>query len=309
MDVAAIVPCVPALRDGARRLAALQRADRDHVDSRQRARDRPCWSKQFTCRRCVANIISVVVLGALNFVGADTLVFRAAAAALMLGVVARTRSRRTRRSCSPKRSRGFAKYVAAVEARRDKAIAGNEPFLDFERHSAAEQARIMATLQARRGVSWSAPRWRATHRSNEIPVDGGLINHWRGTVFVPNVKLDHAAEGAAGAAKRQAQTGRRALVARRVAGRRFAESVPAAAADEVRDGGLRHRVRRRLPASGARPRAEQQHLDEGRRDRECRHAARARAAGRQRLTATCGGSIPTGATSRSTAACWWRSSR
>ena len=24
----------------------------------------------------------------------------------------------------------------------------------------------------------------------EIPIDGGLINHWRGTVFVPNVKLD-----------------------------------------------------------------------------------------------------------------------
>ena len=30
----------------------------------------------------------------------------------------------------------------------------------------------------------------ATGSSNEISVDGGLINHWRGTVFVPNVKLD-----------------------------------------------------------------------------------------------------------------------
>jgi hypothetical protein len=26
--------------------------------------------------------------------------------------------------------------------------------------------------------------------SNEIAIDGGLINHWRGTVFVPNVTLD-----------------------------------------------------------------------------------------------------------------------
>ena len=26
--------------------------------------------------------------------------------------------------------------------------------------------------------------------SNEISIDGGLVNHWRGTVFVPNVKLD-----------------------------------------------------------------------------------------------------------------------
>ena len=25
----------------------------------------------------------------------------------------------------------------------------------------------------------------------EIPIDGGLINHWRGTVLVPNVKLDN----------------------------------------------------------------------------------------------------------------------
>jgi hypothetical protein len=27
--------------------------------------------------------------------------------------------------------------------------------------------------------------------SNEISIDGGLINHWRGTVFVPKVTLDH----------------------------------------------------------------------------------------------------------------------
>jgi putative flippase GtrA len=136
-----------------------------------------------------ANIISVVALGGLNFVGADKLVFRAAIAALALGVAAPAFAA-DEAKLQPKTVAGFAKYAAAVEARRDKALAGNEPFLDFERHSAAEQARIMAVL--RRGeVHVERAAVARDHRANEIPVDGGLINHWRGTAFVPNVTLDH----------------------------------------------------------------------------------------------------------------------
>ena len=137
----------------------------------------------------VANIISVVALGALNFAGAETLVFRAGVGVMALALAAPALAS-DEAKLQAKTVAGFARYAAAVEARRDKAIAGNEPFLDFERHSVAEQARIMTTL--RRGEVYvergAAER---DHRSNEIPVDGGLINHWRGTALVPNVTLDH----------------------------------------------------------------------------------------------------------------------
>ena len=137
----------------------------------------------------VANIISVVALGALNFAGAETLVFRAGVGVMALALAAPALAS-DEAKLQAKTVAGFAKYAAAVEARRDKAIAGNEPFLDFERHSAAEQARIMTTL--RRGEVYVERAAAARdHRANEIPVDGGLINHWRGTALVPNVTLDY----------------------------------------------------------------------------------------------------------------------
>jgi hypothetical protein len=89
----------------------------------------------------------------------------------------------------PKTAADFAKYVAAVEARTARETAGHEPFLDIERQPAAQLARTMAAL--RRGeviVTRGAAR---DASSNEISIDGGLINHWRGTVFVPKVTLDH----------------------------------------------------------------------------------------------------------------------
>lgn len=89
----------------------------------------------------IANIISVVVLGGVNFIGASQLVFRSAVVTLALGLSANAYAS-DEAKLQAKTVAGFAKYAAAVEARRDKAIASNEPFLDFERHSAAEQARI-----------------------------------------------------------------------------------------------------------------------------------------------------------------------
>ena len=196
----------------------------------------------------VANAISVIVLGAVNFVGSDRFVFRTAALAALI-VVAPSAQASEEAILKAKTASDFAKYVAAVEARRARDIADHEPFLDIERQPPAQLARTMATLKrgeviVTRGVA-------RDDSSNEVSIDGGLINHWRGTVFVPNVKLDATAEGAAGTADRQAQAGRRAVVARRLARRRFAEGVPAAAAHQVRDRGLRHRIRRRS-TSGSR---------------------------------------------------------
>jgi putative flippase GtrA len=136
-----------------------------------------------------ANVVSVAALGLLNFAGADSLVFRTGSVVMVLAIAA-TASASEEAKLQPKTLRSFGTYVAAVEARRANELSTNQPFLDFERDSAAEQARIMAML--RRGEVFVERAAHARDRSaNEIAIDGGSINHWRGTVFVPNVKLDH----------------------------------------------------------------------------------------------------------------------
>jgi hypothetical protein len=82
----------------------------------------------------------------------------------------------------------FAKYVATVEARRARELANREPFLDIERQQPAQLARTIAALKrgeviVTRGVA-------RDDASNEVSIAGGTINHWRGTAFVPHVKLD-----------------------------------------------------------------------------------------------------------------------
>ena len=136
----------------------------------------------------VANVISVMALGAFNFAGANTLVFRSAVAIVLLAIGASAFAS-DEAKLQPKTAQGFAKYVAAVEARRMKEVANNEPFLEFERYSSAQQARVMASLK-RGEVFVERGRVSREQAAAEIPIDGGLINHWRGTVFVPNVKLD-----------------------------------------------------------------------------------------------------------------------
>ena len=145
----------------------------------------------FALSPIVANIISVVTLGGVNFIGANTLVFRAAAvaAALALAGTAHAADGSLEAQLQPKTAAAFARYVAAVEARRARDLAEKQPFLEMERRSAAEQARIMAMLE--RGevfVDRGAPA--LDQAGQEIPIEDGLVNHWRGTVFVPDVTLD-----------------------------------------------------------------------------------------------------------------------
>ena len=135
----------------------------------------------------VANSISVIVLGALNFVGSDRYVFRAAVLALVI-VVAPSAQASEEATLKAKTAADFARYVSVVEARRTGDITNNEPFLDIERQPPAQLAKTIAALKrgeviVTRGAARDAS-------SNEVSVSGGLINHWRGTVFVPNVKLD-----------------------------------------------------------------------------------------------------------------------
>ncbi len=98
----------------------------------------------------VANAISVIVLGAVNFVGSDRFVFRAAALAALI-VVAPSAQASEEAILKAKTASDFAKYVAAVEARRARDITDNEPFLDIERQPPAQLARTIARVEARRG--------------------------------------------------------------------------------------------------------------------------------------------------------------
>jgi putative flippase GtrA len=135
----------------------------------------------------VANSISVIVLGALNFVGSDRFVFRAAALTMLI-VIAPSAQAYEEATLKAQTARDFAKYVKAVEDRRAADIANNEPFLDIERQPAAQLARTMAALKRGEVVVTRGAARDAS--SNEVSISGGLINHWRGTVFVPHVKLD-----------------------------------------------------------------------------------------------------------------------
>ncbi|HWI17591.1 MAG TPA: GtrA family protein [Vicinamibacterales bacterium] len=136
-----------------------------------------------------ANVASIVVLSAINFIGADRLVFRAGmVVAATLGVAGGAYAGGDV-ILQPKTAREFARYAATVEARRAQELASNAPFLDIERKAPADLAHAIAALK--RGevvVSKAAVR---DGSSSEFALDGGLINHWRGTVFVPKVKLDH----------------------------------------------------------------------------------------------------------------------
>ena len=142
----------------------------------------------------LANIASVAGLSLLNFVSADRLVFRAGVVGLIVLTPQASFAKATDANTGyeavlqAKTIRDFAKYVTNVEARRAREIEKREPFLDIERLPADQRARAFAALKrgeviVTRGAAYDSG-------SNEINIDGGLVNHWRGTVFVPKVKLD-----------------------------------------------------------------------------------------------------------------------
>lgn len=139
----------------------------------------------------LANVLSVVLLGGVNFIGADMLVFRRAVVVMtiVMGGTAYASNSTLEAQLQPKTLASFSKYVAAVEARRAIEVSDKQPFLALDRRSATEQARVITLLRRGEVVVERAAAAR-DQSANEIAIDGGLVNHWRGTVFVPNVKLD-----------------------------------------------------------------------------------------------------------------------
>lgn len=88
----------------------------------------------------------------------------------------------------PRTVEAWQRYVRAVEARVDQETRSTSRFLgvDFQDATSARRARetvlsgdVIIDRLAEKG-----------HNAEEISVPDGLINHWRGAIFVPGVSLD-----------------------------------------------------------------------------------------------------------------------
>lgn len=92
----------------------------------------------------------------------------------------------------PKTVEAWQRYASAVEGRMDKELASTSLFLvvDFAEPSARAEER-KAILAGDIPVSRMSA---VGGNAEEIEVPGGLINHWRGAVFVPGVTLDQVLE-------------------------------------------------------------------------------------------------------------------
>ncbi len=136
----------------------------------------------------LGGIVGVIGMVATFIVAASTWVFRAAVVVAIASVATSAAADTIEATLQARTAKDFARYVAAVEARFDRELQKAGPFLDVERQPPAQQVRTMAAL--RRGEVIVTRGVARDDSSNEIAIDGGLINHWRGTVFVPNVTLD-----------------------------------------------------------------------------------------------------------------------
>ena len=137
----------------------------------------------------------------------------------------------------------------------------------------------------------------------EPTVPDGRIHHWVGAVFIPGVTLDHVLR--VPARPRRPRIGgvrRRAELEAHRARRRSPARLHEAAPRERHYRHLQHRARRRIPP--ARPRRARRAAAWRRRSPSSKVPARRRNARSPSATTTasCGGSMPTGATSKSTGA-------
>ena len=80
-------------------------------------------------------------------------------------------------------------YIAATEKRIEKELNSPKGFLalDFQNHQEAARER-----QSVIGGEITVKRVSSGKGDEDIPVPGGTINHWRGSIFIPGVPFDFA---------------------------------------------------------------------------------------------------------------------
>jgi hypothetical protein len=86
----------------------------------------------------------------------------------------------------PQSTEAFNHYVALAEAQIDSELARREPYLWVE--GLPQDRRAAADSQLRKG-GVVVERLETLDHGKPIPVPGGLIHHWIGTVFIPGATL------------------------------------------------------------------------------------------------------------------------
>jgi putative flippase GtrA len=156
-----------------------------------------------------ANVLAVAVFSAVNFLGADRLVFPAASRAPLVAVgavlLALMAQSAPAAELTKETQAAWRKQVAATEARIDRELQGHGPFLALDFDGAKEAA---ATRAALRAGTVTVRNLAGAERSGEgIEIPAGTIHHWRGAVFIPHVGIDEVlaavANPSAGTAHRQ----------------------------------------------------------------------------------------------------------
>jgi hypothetical protein len=86
-------------------------------------------------------------------------------------------------------AKSFDDYIHKTESRISDELLNGPNFLWIDNLSTEERSKAYKDLRAGRVAVENA---HATKTSSAVPVPGGLIHDWKGTVFVPNVSLDEA---------------------------------------------------------------------------------------------------------------------
>jgi len=82
----------------------------------------------------------------------------------------------------------FNRYATAVSARLERELKAEGPFLSVDRLPPTQRFAARQALLRGETIVERAPT--AHDGKDEIDIDGGLINHWHGVIFVPRVNLD-----------------------------------------------------------------------------------------------------------------------
>jgi hypothetical protein len=147
-----------------------------------------------------ANALAVAAMSAVNFLGADRLVFPAASraplvAALGMVLAALTAPPAQAAELTKETRAVWRKQVAATEARIDRDLRSPGPFLALDGEAATD---VAATHRALRAGTVVVRNLAGADRSGEgLDVPGGTIHHWRGAVFIPGVGVDAVLEAVA----------------------------------------------------------------------------------------------------------------
>ena len=110
-------------------------------------------------------------------------VLAAAAATLAIGAVLRSAE------LKPPTVEAFERYQKIAEATIETEVSAPDRFLHVFNGEAGERAKAERVL--RRG-DVSVERLRATENGRRIDIPNGLVHHWIGSIFVPNVHLETA---------------------------------------------------------------------------------------------------------------------